>query len=71
MIDKLKNAWRSWTIWFNATMALAIPAMPAIADQIPQLQPYLSPALYQWLGGLVVAANILLRFKTNKSLADK
>lgn len=71
MIDKLKNAWRSWTIWFNGVMALAIPAMPTLADQIPQLQPYLTPTLYQWLGGLVVAANILLRFKTNKSLADK
>jgi hypothetical protein len=70
-MNKIRNAWRSWTIWFNGIMAVTIPALPLLADQIPQMQPFLSPALYQWIGGLIVLANIALRFKTNSSLADK
>ena len=71
MIEKIKKSWRSWTIWFNGLMAVTIPSIPMLADQIPQLQPFLSASLYQWLGGVIVAANIALRFKTHKSLAEK
>lgn len=71
MIEKLKGTWRSWTIWFNGLMAVVIPGLPMLQDSFPQLQPFIPGNLYQYLGGVIVAANIVLRFKTNKSLADK
>jgi hypothetical protein len=70
-MDKIKGMYKSLTIWVNGIAAVIIPSLPMLADSIPQMQPYLTPSLYQWIGGIVVALNIALRFKTNKSLADK
>ena len=71
MMDKLKKAWKSVVIWFNSISAAVIAGLPMLGDSVPQMQPYLTPGLYQWIGGMIIFANIALRFKTNKSLADK
>lgn len=70
-IDKLAGCKRSMTVWFNSVAAVLIPSLPMFGDSIPQLQPYLTPSLYQWIGGVVVFANIALRFKTKTALENK
>lgn len=71
MIDHLKGAWRSFTVWFNVVFGAIVTNFDTIRDSLPQLQPYLTPGLF---GKLMVAGfivNVLLRFKTSQSLAAK
>ena len=70
-INKLAGAKRSLTIWINGLVGVVIPSLPMLGESIPQMQPYLTPSLYQWIGGLVVFANIALRFKTKTGLENK
>lgn len=65
------KAHKSMTIWFNAIAGAAVVALPFAEEQLPQMQGYLPAHLYHDLMGVVVAANILLRFKTRAALADK
>lgn len=71
ILDHLRGALRSSTIWFNTVAASIVGALPMLQDSIPALQPYLGPNLYRYAMGGIIAANILLRIKTNASLADK
>jgi hypothetical protein len=71
MKAKLKGAKRSTTIWFNALAALAVLLLPEAQNQFTLLQPYLDETLYRWAMGIITAGNILLRFKTVASLAEK
>lgn len=71
MIDKLKGAFRSWTIHFNIWVMAAIEALPMLQDAFPQLQPYIPANLYQSGLALLVVGNLLLRFRTSTSLAHK
>jgi len=61
---KLKNSWKSFTNWFNAVGASILQILMAE----PSLQEYLSLHDLVWV---MVIGNILLRFKTSTSLADK
>lgn len=71
MIDKLKGAWKSWTIRFNAGAALVIAYLPMAQDSFPQMHQFLPDNVYQ-IGMLVlVVANTLLRFKTNTCLSQR
>lgn len=79
--EHLFGAKKSITIWFNGvigaiwsvvTLIQANPEFIAtFQDSLPQLQQYLTPGLYQNITALLVIGNIILRFKTNNSLADK
>jgi hypothetical protein len=71
MLDKLKGAWRSVTVWFNVIFGMIVTNFDAIRDNLPQLQPYLTPGLFGKLMVIGIVANILLRFKTNCDLAHK
>lgn len=62
---------RSWTIWFNSVLGTLLAFWPYLADNITTLQPYMSLTVYHWLGGILVAGNLALRFKTNNALKDK
>jgi hypothetical protein len=68
---KMKGMRRSLTIWFNGLMLAALPVVEYAKDSLPQLGEYLSPTTYKVVGLVVVLANILLRFRTSTSLADK
>lgn len=70
-IDKLAGAKRSLTVWFNGVVGVVVPSLPMLGDNIPAMQPYLTQHLYQWIGGIVVFANIALRFKTTQPLENK
>lgn len=68
---KIRGCKRSLTIWFNSAMATAVVLLPVAQDQFPQMQAFLSEDLYRVTMGLIVAINILLRFKTTADLAHK
>lgn len=70
-MDHLKNSWKSMTIWFNAMVGGILSMGDTIKDNLPFAQQYLTPDLIKYAVIAVIAINIALRFKTNKSLADK
>ena len=67
----LAKAHKSMTIWFNSIAGAVVVTLPFAQEQLPQLQAYLPANLYHYLMGLVVAGNIVLRFRTHNALADK
>lgn len=67
----MKGSLRSWTMHFNAYLGLAWAALPSLQDQFPTLQPYLPAKPYQVGMAIVIIGNVLLRIKTQTSLADK
>lgn len=76
--DKLKSlranlskAHKSWTIQFNALVASVAAALPELVSLFPQMQEYIPADIYKTLMGVLVAGNILLRFRTNKPLSAK
>lgn len=71
MMEKLKGAWKSLTIWFNGVVLAVIPLIDTVKENLPALGQYLTPENLKTIGLAVLVLNIALRFKTNKSLADK
>lgn len=71
MIDKLRGAWRSWTIHFNVWLAIVIEFLPMAKDSFPELQPYVPANLFQYGMAVLIIGNLILRFKTNTSLEAK
>lgn len=69
--DHLRGALRSATMWVNGMAGAFIAALPTLREDFPQLEQYLDHQVYRWAMGALVAANMLLRMKTNRSLADK
>ena len=69
--NKLLNSWRSWTIWINSIFAMILFELPNLQSDFPQLQGYLPDNFYKWAMGAIIAANIILRFKTAQDLANK
>lgn len=71
MLENLKKAHKSITIWFNSVMGLAVVLLPLAQDQLPQLQSYVPANVYQFAMGALIVGNILLRFRTVVALKDK
>lgn len=71
MKDKLKGAWRSWTIHFNLWIAVLIEGLPMMQESFPQLQPYVPANLFQWGMGALIIGNMMLRFRTKCALESK
>jgi hypothetical protein len=70
-MDKLKNAWKSWTIHFNMWMGVLLAFIPYGAANIQAMQMYFDHEVYKWLSGILIGGNLLLRFKTDRDLRDK
>jgi hypothetical protein len=71
MMDSIRGALRSATMWVNGVAGAGIAALPILRDNFPAMEQYLDHEVYRYAMGAIVAANILLRVKTNSSLADK
>jgi hypothetical protein len=67
----LKGSLKSLTIWFNGVCLSLLPIFEYAKDALPQLQDFLGPNVYRNIGLLVVIANIVLRYKTNKPVSEK
>lgn len=68
---RIRRAHKSLTLWFNGLLGAVALTLPYAQDSLPQMQAYLPANVYHWLMGVVVAGNILLRFKTVADLAHK
>lgn len=68
---KLAGMHKSWTIWFNALLAGVMPMLEYAQVNLPSVQPYLPSNYYGYLMLIAVVGNIVLRFKTYNSLAEK
>jgi len=62
--SKLKNAYKSFTIWFNTVGA----GLLAVLLVEPSFIEYIN---HHGLSIVLVIGNLLLRFKTESSLGDK
>lgn len=71
VMNWIKGAAKSLTIWINSVMGIFIVALPDLQNSMPQLTAYLPPDVYKWLALGLVLSNVLLRAKTNISLSDK
>lgn len=69
--NKLRNSWKSLTIWVNGVALAAIPVIEYAHANVTELRDYLGDNIYKPLGLALVVANLALRFKTTKDLADK
>ena len=62
---------KSKTIMFNSVLLVALPVFEVAHEFMPELQAYLPENIYKIVGVIVVVANIYLRTKTTKPLAEK
>jgi hypothetical protein len=68
---RLRGAMRSKTAWFNGLCAVAMVKAEMLQQALPQLAPYMKPENYQHLMLGILVVNLVLRFVTTKSLAEK
>lgn len=71
IIDKIKGALKSWTVWFNSIAGAVLMGLPMLQDSLPALQPYVNGNHYKHVMAGVIVVNIVLRFKTSKALEQK
>lgn len=71
LVADARRAYKSATIWVNGVVLSLIGALPYAQESFPQLQDYISPEFYKHAMLGLVAANILLRFKTTTALKNK
>ena len=70
MLAKIKGMYKSWTVWLNGIGILVLQFADSLQSSLPIIKEYIPQQAYSALG-FVLAINILLRFKTTKSLAEK
>ena len=75
MMDKLRGAFHSVTMWVNGVFLALFPfadsLIQGIHDNLPDLSQYLPANVFKVLGVAVVVFNIYQRTRTTESLADK
>lgn len=67
----LKNCWKSLTIWFNSVCLAILPMLDYAKENFEQLHDYLGEQTFKTMGLIIIAGNIVLRFKTTQGLAQK
>lgn len=70
-LAKFRRAWKSATVWVNALVVAAMPALDYARANLDQMREYIDADFYKMLGLVVVGLNIALRFRTSKPLEDK
>lgn len=68
---KAKGAYKSVTVWINGLLLAALPFVDQIKEVIPQFENYLDEHIYKNVMVVIIAVNLVLRFKTKKALEDK
>lgn len=75
MMDKLRGAMKSVTIWVNLIFAGVISNADSIVSglhsALPDLSQYLPTNIFKVIGVLLIVFNLYQRTRTNQSLADK
>lgn len=71
LLAKAKGALKSLTVWFNGLMAGAIPALQYLSDTYDSVRATLPDHMGTYVMYGMIAANVLLRFRTKKPLEEK
>ena len=75
MVNKLRGAMRSVTIWVNGVLLAAYPfadeLIGGVRENLPVLSEYLPTNMFKAIGLSVVVFNIYQRMRTKKSLEEK
>lgn len=71
LIQKLKGAKRSLTIWFNGVVSSVALLLPELVAFLPQIKEYLPTNFYGHLLVIALVGNFLIRFRTSSALEDK
>ena len=75
MMDKLRGALQSVTMWVNGIFLAAVPFADQIAqglhDAMPELSQYIPDNIYKAVGVAIVLFNLYQRTRTTKSLEEK
>ena len=72
---KFRGMIKSATIWFNGILLVTVPYVDSLIDAVtsnmPVVSQWLSADMVQNVAVFILVGNIILRFKTTKSLGDK
>jgi len=68
---RLKGAWYSLTMWFNASLATVWLFLPELTSTLPAVREYIDGDIYKKLMLLAIIGNMILRVKTTQDLANK
>ena len=75
MLNKLRGALRSATMWVNGLFLAAYPfadqIIAGVRDNLPALAEYMPANVFKGVGLAVILFNIYQRTRTNQSLAEK
>lgn len=75
MIEKLKGAYKSLTIWLNVVFAGLISnadlVMSSLRENLPTVSQWLNADMLKYSAYFIIGVNVLMRFRTHNSLADK
>lgn len=71
IVADLQKAHKSATIFFNAVIGTSLVFLPDAVASFPQLQPYIPDAVFKHGMVILIAGNMLLRFKTTRAMRDK
>jgi hypothetical protein len=55
----------------NAVLAAMAPGLDFAQTQLPILRDYLPANIYAWAFGIIIVANIIMRFRTKEPLEHK
>ena len=63
IMDHLRSAWKSFTVWMNAALLIAYPfadqIIAGIRTNLPDLAPYLPANVFRAVGLVLVIYNIV------------
>ena len=75
MLEKLKGAYKSLTIWLNAMFLGLISnadlVMSSLRENLPTVSQWLNADMLKYSAYFIIGVNVLMRFRTHNSLADK
>ena len=69
--QKLRGCPKSCVMRVNAAFAVLAPGLDYAQMQIPLLQAYLPEHIYGWAFGIILVANVIMRFRTKEALEHK
>lgn len=71
LLSHLRGSWKSLTVWFAMLLAAAPDGLAMIQANFPTISPFIPQSLQSRTVQLIALAVLLLRIKTNASLAAK
>lgn len=71
LLSHLRGAWKSLTVWFAMLLAAAPDALAMIQANFPTIAPFIPQSLQSRSVQIIALVVLLLRLKTNASLAAK